>query len=571
MKENGKSIDKTLRSLSARRQPPKVFFAVLLGLFIAASFFLPSISSAQGVVFIFDRPIPIAAFTGVLSSLANICIIMLPVYYGKVGFYTSLAILIGQIPIIITNMVNSKNYTAVQGIFSTLLAIVAIIIIFVRNNQLDKYQERMRIQAVTDPVTGLPNRFACMELMDDLVKRGIEFALVSIDLNNFKSINDTMGHDVGNEVLVEISNRWRNLADSWTTGTADFVVRLAGDEYALVIRGYRSIEEIIRSINLYRDELEKKITIDNCDYYVTASFGFAQYPVDADNSTTLFSCADAAMHKVKAAGNTTYIMHYSPSISNSEQALEIERKIRAGLDNNTFYINLQPQFDMGHKLRGFEALARMKDAEGNFISPGEFIPVAEKTGLIEKIDLCVFQQAASFLAEAMKQTSDKVILSINVSVRHLMKNNFIDEIKSVIEESGIPATRLEIEITESIMIDSADKALKRINELKNLGVKIAIDDFGTGYSSLSYLNKIPADILKIDKAFIDEINKGSSSKQYVASIISIGNVFDLEVISEGVETEDQLDTLRSIGCDYIQGYIWGKPMMPEDALQLVGA
>ena len=408
-------------------------------------------------------------------------------------------------------------------------------------------------------------------LMDDMVKRGIEFALVSIDLNNFKSINDTMGHDVGNEVLVEISNRWRNLADSWTTGTADFVVRLAGDEYALVIRGYRSIEEIIRSINLYRDELEKKITIDNCDYYVTASFGFAQYPVDADNSTTLFSCADAAMHKVKAAGNTTYIMHYSPSISNSEQALEIERKIRAGLDNNTFYINLQPQFDMGHKLRGFEALARMKDAEGNFISPGEFIPVAEKTGLIEKIDLCVFQQAASFLAEAMKQTSDKVILSINVSVRHLMKNNFIDEIKSVIEESGIPATRLEIEITESIMIDSADKALKRINELKNLGVKIAIDDFGTGYSSLSYLNKIPADILKIDKAFIDEINKGSSSKQYVASIISIGNVFDLEVISEGVETEDQLDTLRSIGCDYIQGYIWGKPMMPEDALQLVGA
>ncbi len=571
MKENGKSIDKTLRSLSTRRQPPKVFFAVFLGLFIVASFFLPKISAAQGVVFLFDMPVPIAAFTGVLSSLANICIIMLPVYYGKVGFYTSLAILIGQIPIIITNMVNSKNFTAMQGIFSTLLAVVAIIIIFVRNNQLDKFQERMRIQAVTDPVTGLPNRFACMELMDDLVKRGMEFALVSIDLNNFKSINDTMGHDVGNEVLVEISNRWRNLADSWTTGTADFVVRLAGDEYALVIRGYRSIEEIIRSINLYRDELEKKITIDNCDYYVTASFGFAQYPVDADNSTTLFSCADAAMHKVKAAGNTTYIMHYSPSISNSEQALEIERKIRAGLDNNTFYINLQPQFDMGHKLRGFEALARMKDAEGNFISPGEFIPVAEKTGLIEKIDLCVFQQAASFLAEAMKQTSDKVILSINVSVRHLMKNNFIDEIKSVIEESGIPATRLEIEITESIMIASADKALKRINELKNLGVKIAIDDFGTGYSSLSYLNKIPADILKIDKAFIDEINKGSSSKQYVASIISIGNVFDLEVISEGVETEDQLDTLRSIGCDYIQGYIWGKPMMPEDALQLVGA
>lgn len=571
MKENGKSIDKTLRSLSTRRQPPKVFFAVFLGLFIAASFFLPSISSAQGVVFIFDRPIPIAAFTGVLSSLANICIIMLPVYYGKVGFYTSLANLLGQIPIIITNMVNSKNYTAMQGIFSTLLAIVAIIVIFVRNNQLDKYQERMRIQAVTDPITGLPNRFACTELMDDLVKHGIEFAIVSIDLNNFKSINDTMGHDVGNEILVEISKRWRNLADSWTTGTADFVVRLAGDEYALVIRGYRSSEEIIKSISMYRDELERKITLDDCDYYITASFGFARFPEDADNSNTLFSCADAAMHKVKEAGNTTYIMHYSPAISNTEQILEIERKIRAGLDNNAFYINLQPQFYMNHKLRGFEALARMKDSEGNIISPGEFIPVAERTGLIDRIDLCVFKQAASFLAEIMKHTSEKIILSINISVRHLMKNNFMDEIKGVLEESGVPATRLEIEITESIMIDSADKALKRINELKNMGINIAIDDFGTGYSSLSYLNKIPADILKVDKAFIDELNKSNSSKQYVASIISIGNVFNLEVISEGVETEDQLDTLKSIGCNYIQGYIWGKPMMPEDALKLVEA
>jgi EAL domain-containing protein (putative c-di-GMP-specific phosphodiesterase class I) len=181
----------------------------------------------------------------------------------------------------------------------------------------------------------------------------------------------------------------------------------------------------------------------------------------------------------------------------------------------------------------------------------------------------VFELAVEFLENVTKETGSQVMISCNVSVRHLMKNNFIEEIKRVLEQHNVSPSRIEIEITESIMIDSAEKALERIEELKAMGMKVAIDDFGTGYSSLSYLNNFPSDLLKIDKSFIDNMSLNDSSRQYVAMIISIGHTLDLKVISEGVESPDQVNVLKSIGCDYIQGFVWGKPMPPEEAGQLV--
>ena len=224
---------------------------------------------------------------------------------------------------------------------------------------------------------------------------------------------------------------------------------------------------------------------------------------------------------------------------------------------------------MDHRLRGFEALARMKDDNGNYISPSDFIPVAEKTGLVDRIDMRVFEMAVQFIRDVINETGADITMSVNVSVRHLMKNNFIDDIKRILRKHNVSPSIIEIEITESIMIDSAEKALQRIDELKQLGLKVAIDDFGTGYSSLSYLNSFPTDMLKIDKSFIDNMSLNESSKQYVAMIISIGHTLDLKVISEGVESDDQVKILKSIGCDYIQGYVWGKPMLPEDASKLV--
>lgn len=224
---------------------------------------------------------------------------------------------------------------------------------------------------------------------------------------------------------------------------------------------------------------------------------------------------------------------------------------------------------MDHKLRGFEALARMKDTDGTPISPGEFIPIAEKVGLIDKVDSMVFQKATLFFSSLIKKTGLDLTLSINASVRHIMKNGFVEEICDLIKNSGLSTDQLEIEITESILIDSAEKALQCINELKSIGVKFAIDDFGTGYSSLSYLNKIPVNLLKIDKSFIDRINSNESSNQYVKAMISMGHIMGLDVISEGVEKSEQVEVLRSIGCDFIQGFIWGRPMSAEDAEKLV--
>ncbi len=252
-----------------------------------------------------------------------------------------------------------------------------------------------------------------------------------------------------------------------------------------------------------------------------------------------------------------------------EHEMEIEQKIRSALEDDRVFYHLQPQFNIDHQLRGFEALARIKDKDGKLISPGEFIPVAEKTGLVSRIDSTVFRKAAAFFGDAVRKSSSDITLSVNISVQHLMKNSFISEVKSILDECNVPAKLIEIEITESIMIDSAETAFKHLDELKQLGLRIAIDDFGTGYSSLSYLNKLPADLLKVDKSFIDQMNATDSTRQYVAAIISIGHIMNMDVIAEGVEEEEQMETLRNIGCDFIQGFIWGRPIPPEEAEKLV--
>ena len=429
-----------------------------------------------------------------------------------------------------------------------------------------KVLQRLNRMSYTDTLTGLPNRFACYEYVTGLIGKNERFTAVAIDLNHFKSINETLGFAAGNRVLKEITARWKAVP---TDGTEVYITRISGDEFAIVISGYDSDDELILHINRYVDALEESMDIDGYEFYATASFGYAEYPTDAANADELISNATVAMNEIKKARNSEHLLRFSADILKEEHMLEIESMIRAALENDSVYYNLQPQYDMDHRLRGFEALARMRDSEGNNISPADFIPVAEKVGLVDAVDGMVFKKAALFFGELLKKTGLDLTLSINASVRHLLKADFVDEIRELLQISGIPAENLEIEITESVMIDSVDKALQCIDEIKSMGIKIAIDDFGTGYSSLSYLHRFPANLLKIDKSFIDEMNKSDSSRKYIASIISIGHVLGFEVISEGVEEEDQLDTLKNVGCDLVQGYIWGRPLSPEDAGKLV--
>ncbi|MBQ9537855.1 MAG: bifunctional diguanylate cyclase/phosphodiesterase [Treponema sp.] len=563
-------IENILGIASEHRGRSMLMFVFIILLYVVTEIITGRVASANGVFIIGKRPLPIASFTGVLSSISNICVIILVVFFRKRGFRVALVICTFRILNLVRGLLFAQNLQSIiPGFFTTLVTIIAILLIFQRNEKIDSYQMKLSNQATTDQLTGLPNRFACSEFISRLIQKGDKFAVVSIDLNNFKSINSTMGQKVGSNVLIEVASRWRTAAETELSGTRDFVSHLSGDEFALVLQNYRSDDDLVNAVHYYQTVLENRITVDECDFYITASFGYAEFPTDAKTTDSLFSYADAAMYEVKRTNNSIRSLRFTSDILRIERTLEIEKMIRTALEKDNVFFYLQPQFDISHKLRGFEALVRMRDEDGKMISPGEFIPVAEKVGLIDKVDGAAIKKSTAFFGDLLRRTGADITLSVNASVRHLMKNDFLDELKSALNESGLPPSQLEVEITESIMIDSADKAIQCINSIKAMGVKIAIDDFGTGYSSLSYLNKFPANLLKVDKSFIDKMNTSDSSKQYVAAIISIGHIMGFDVIAEGIEEEAQLKTLREIGCDFIQGYLWGKPLPQEEAEKLV--
>ena len=567
--EKNNSFDHTLKNIVIGDSAPISGYVLLVLLYIITTVTTSKMAGAQGSFVLFGMVVPLVSMTGVFSALGNMCLILLVIFYKKLGYVTSLAIMLFQIPLLVMKLIFIHLNTSLAGLFTDVFTIIAITLIYVKNRSIYDFQMRIREQAVTDMLTGIPNRFACRTLIEDLISKQEKFAVVAVDISNFRSINDTMGHDFGNKVLKEIASRWKEIAESGDTDTSDFIGRLGGDEFSIIIRDASDDEAIMKTISAYRSSLENKMTIDDCDYYISAFYGYSRYPEDAKEANALVSGAYAAMHEATRAKSGTSVLRFTHDLLRDEKVMEIERKVRDALDNDTVFFHLQPQYDVDHRLYGFEALARMKDENGNFISPADFIPVAENAGLIDQIDMKVYKLAVRFLHDVMEKSSAKIVMSVNVSVRHLMKNNFISEIRDILEEYNVPADRIEIEITESVMVDSVEKALSRIDELKALGIKIAIDDFGTGYSSLSYLNKFPADLLKIDKSFIDEMNSGESSRQYVATIIKIGHLFGFDVISEGVESEDQIETLREIGCDYIQGFVWGRPTDPEEAMKLV--
>ncbi len=549
-------------------QAPKGVLILLLLLYFAATYVI-SISAGSGrEIMIGSINLPLYTLAGIFSALSNLCIIFMVIFCGKAGFISSIIVMILQIPIILMSTMIKGNFTSLPGIFVDILTIIAVIVIYRNKRKLEKYQSRLREHATTDVLTGLPNGIAMTELIDDLIRHDKTFALVNLDINDFKGINDTVGFDMGNKVLIALASRFKDIADRTDSGMNSFVSRINGDEFCLLIREHNSEYDIEKNIKLYEKAVTDKITIDGYDFFVNASIGYAIFPDDAADRDSLISCSVAAMKEIKRINSSVHVMHFSSELK-AENHLIIDNKVREALENDGVFFHLQPQYDMSHKLRGFEALARLRDSDGSIISPVEFIPAAERLGVIDSLDLAVYNKAASFFGELIGRTGAQIILSINASVKHMMKSDFTDEIRRLLENNRIPAKQLEIEITESILIESAEKASGILGELKDMGVKIAIDDFGTGYSSLSYLNSFPSDTLKIDKSFIDKMNSSDSSQKYVEAIISLAHVMDLETVAEGVETDDQLETLRSINCDTIQGFVWGRPLPKEEAERLV--
>ena len=539
-------------------------FFLLLALFFTGAYFVNISSSSDRILFLMGNPIPIRTLTGAFSSVFNLCIIMMVVMYKKPGFTVAFITLVFQYPTLIIRLVHG-NFTVIPGFFTNTLIIITVFIFHTYTVDMGKYQERLRYQAVTDRLTGLPNRFAVSELTEARIKKNEAFAVAIISLNNHRNLSNAYGQQTMDQIHIQLANRWQKLADSGKTGTKDFIAFRKYNEFALVVSEYLSENALRNTIEQYEDALKEKLIIDNCDFSLAASIGYASFPEDADESEALLNNAYTAMYKARETNPSGCILRFSPDIVYNSESIELERKIKYALDNGNVYFNLQPQYDMNHKLRGFEALARIKDINGKQIEPSSFIPVAEKAGLVERIDHEVFSSSAMFLGKLLKEKKSSVILSVNVSVHHLLRMDFIDEVKGILSASGLPAANLEIEITESIMIESVKLALKRIKALKAMGISIAIDDFGTGYSSLSYLSSFPADVIKIDRSFIKNMNSGESAKNYVAAIITIGHIMNYKVIAEGVETEKQFEALKGAGNDYIQGFFWGRPLEPSQA------
>ena len=559
--------EKFLDEFGSAAKAPLWGFFVLIALYIIGTVFVRLTTSSEGVLFISNHPIPHRTLTGAFSAVCNLCTFMLVVFYGKAGFLFSTIVLGIQFPFLIFNIFVDQNYTAIPGFFTNMLVIIAVCIIYTYVHRSSSYQEKIRKQAVTDRVTGLYNRFAISELMKNIIRRKEPFAIAVIKFTNMGNISKVLGQRSNDEALREIAGRLRVFGEGEITGDRGFAASRNSNDFSVLLRNYDSQEKLHTMLEGIFQAVSQKMTIDECDFVLAPTIGYASFPEDGDDAGSLYDYAYAAMnHENK---DDVSIIRFDASMLHEDDSIEMERKIRDALDNGRMYYNLQPQFDMGHKLRGFEALARMKDEDGNTISPVNFIPVAEKAGLVDRIDMLVLSESAKFVGALVKKTGSRIILNTNFSVHHLMRTGFVDEIKQVLAESGLPADQLEIEMTESVMIDSVEKAIDCLRQIHALGVRVAIDDFGTGYSSLSYLQSFPADVIKIDRSFVVRMSNSDVARQFVTALIAISHVMKFEIIAEGVEEEDQLAFLKEKGCDFIQGFIWGKPMMPQEAAKLV--
>lgn len=426
-------------------------------------------------------------------------------------------------------------------------------------------EERLNHMALFDELTELPNRRMLINRLDFHIsfsaKMNKKFTVVFIDLDNFKRVNDILGHDRGDIVIKKIAQRVTSALDS-----DDMLGRLSGDEFAILIQ--RDIEkvEILDYIEEIRKAISAPIQIEDEEVSVNASFGASAYPKDGSDSTELLKCADMALYKAKSEGRNRVEFFSHEMKEEIQSKVDFEASLVAGLNKEEFHLMFQPQHAPdGKKLRGFEALVRWRSEELGLVSPVQFIPMAEETGLIIELGTWIFREACRKLRTAMDTYGlDDIVLSVNISTIQLMQPDFYNIIESVMKETGVYGRNLEIEITESVFIKSVDSAVEVLNKIKELGISIALDDFGTGYSSLHYLRSLPIDTLKIDKSFVDGINRAESEKEIVGSIISLAHNMNLFVVAEGVEVEEQLNFLRDCGCDCVQGYLLGKPLDEDD-------
>ncbi len=430
-------------------------------------------------------------------------------------------------------------------------------------------QEEMDFMAYHDPLTRLPNRRYFEERLEQILavskRKKAKVAILFIDLDRFKIINDTLGHHIGDEMLKIVANRIKEVLRK-----GDTLARLGGDEFVVVLEVLKDKNEPAHVSEKIITAVRKQIIVDAYTLTTTASIGIALFPDDGNDMNTIIKHADSAMYEAKKLGKDRYHYYQEELSINSHHRLNIEQYLRNAIKNDEFELYYQPQYDLkSQKIIGLEALIRWTNAELGRVGPDEFIPIAEETGLIIDIGEFVFEEACKAFIKMQRAGVIIETIAINVSSVQLSQNNFLERIKNIIETTGIEAHYIEIEITERYLMEYTENSLTILDDLRELGLKISIDDFGTGYSSMSYLKKLPIDTIKIDKSFVDEIDSDKNDYEITKAIIALSSSLGYSVVAEGIETQEQEDVLDELDCDKGQGYYFCKPLPAQNLLEFM--
>jgi diguanylate cyclase (GGDEF)-like protein len=424
-------------------------------------------------------------------------------------------------------------------------------------------EDQIRYAAFHDGLTGLPNRTLLSDRMSMAVERtkrssNYNFAVLFIDLDRFKVVNDTMGHEMGDKLLIDLSNRLKECIRA-----VDTLARLGGDEFAILLDGITNQELAIEIANRIQESLSQPFNLDGQEFFTSASIGISFSTLNYESPEDILRDADTAMYRAKANGKARHEVFDLGMHTRAVEALKLENDLRQGIERGEIQAHYQPIIFLENgSVSGFEALARWEHPKRGLVSPVDFIPLAEETGLIVPLGMKIFKESCRQLRQwqLIFNAEKPLTMSINLSGKQFAQKDLVEEIRKVIRDEQIEPSCIRIEITESIVMENASAAIETLKQLKSIGVQLSIDDFGTGYSSLSYLHRFPFDILKIDRSFVSRMNTDKDSLSIVETIVTLAKKLGKSIVAEGVETEDHKTTLAELLCDYGQGYLFSKPL-----------
>lgn len=430
-------------------------------------------------------------------------------------------------------------------------------------------QKKIHQMAFYDTLTGLPNRASLNLHLDEEMKKAhcgeATGAILFIDMDDLKSVNDNFGHSFGDSVIVAAG---KHIVDA--VGENAFVAHSGGDEFIIVLSGEYNREKVAQFADAVLGALCQEYEVSTEHLHLSASIGVVLYPNDGDRAEDILKKADSAMYVAKKAGRSCWRFYEPVFLAEAYEKMMLTNGLRRGLERGELSLNYQAQLTVtGEVIIGFEALLRWNSSEYGFVSPARFIPLAEQSGLIFPIGQWVLQEACRFARRLTDMGKGHIHVAVNISPRQLMADDFVDIVRRSIQGAGVKPEQIELEITESVLIESLEGSVQKLNQLRELGVMLSLDDFGTGYSSLTYLRNLPVGVLKIDKSFIDKILSDKTQMQVVGSIIDLGHTLGLTIVAEGVETQEQLSRLMQYGCDHVQGYIFSRPIPEEEAIKFL--